>query len=83
MANMMDIFFKDIGVDLGTANSLIYVRGRGLVVNEPTVAAINSKTNQILAVGDVAKKMIGRTPAHINVIRPIIGGVVSDFEITQ
>ncbi len=76
-------FSKGIGVDLGTANSLVYVAGRGIVINEPSVAAVNSKTGQILAVGDEAKKMVGRTPAHINIIRPLINGVISDFEMTQ
>lgn len=75
--------FKDIGIDLGTANSLIYMKGQGIVVNEPTVAATNVKTNKILAVGDDAKKMIGRTPAHINVVRPLVNGVISDFDMTQ
>ncbi|MEK7138438.1 MAG: rod shape-determining protein [Patescibacteria group bacterium] len=79
----IDNFFKDVGVDLGTANSLVYVKGRGILVNEPTVVAINSKTGQILSVGAEAKKMSGRTPAHINVIRPLVNGVISDFEMTQ
>lgn len=76
-------FFKDIGIDLGTANSLIYLKGRGIVVNEPSVAALNTKTNQILAIGDEAKRMLNRTPALITVIRPMVGGVISDFEMTQ
>ncbi|MDO8663961.1 MAG: rod shape-determining protein, partial [Candidatus Liptonbacteria bacterium] len=63
-----DKVFKDIGIDLGTANSLVYMKNYGIVVNEPTVAAVNNKTNKILAVGDDAKKMMGRTPAHISVI---------------
>ncbi len=75
--------FKDIGIDLGTANSLIYLKGKGIVVNEPSVAAVNTKTNHILAVGDEAKKMLGRTPAHINVVRPLVNGVISDFEMTE
>ena len=79
--SLFDSFFKDVGIDLGTANTLIHVRREGLVVNEPTVAAINNKTNQILAVGDKAKKMLERTPAHISVIRPLQGGVVSDFDM--
>ena len=66
-----EALFKDIGIDLGTANSLIYVRGQGIIVNEPSVAAMNTKTNKILAVGDEAKKMLGRTPSHINVVRPL------------
>jgi len=80
---MFENIFKDIGIDLGTANSLIYVRRQGIVVNEPSVAAMNVKTNHILAVGDDAKKMLGRTPAHINVVRPLIAGVISDFEMTE
>jgi rod shape-determining protein MreB and related proteins len=74
---------KSIGVDLGTANSLIYVAGRGIVINEPSIAAVNNKTGQVLAIGDEAKKMVGRTPAHINIIRPLINGVISDFDMTQ
>src|SRR3989338_8775600 len=77
------IFSRGLGIDLGTANSLIYVAGRGIVVNEPSVAAVNSKTNQVLAVGEEAKKMVGRIPAHLTVIRPLVGGVISDFEMTQ
>jgi rod shape-determining protein MreB len=75
--------FRDIGIDLGTANCLIYLKGKGIVVNEPSVAAINTKTNHILAVGDEAKKMLGRTPSHINVVRPLVNGVISDFEMTE
>src|SRR5258708_35852629 len=75
--------FRDIGIDLGTANCLIYLKGRGIVVNEPSVAAINTKTNHILAVGEDAKKMLGRTPGHINVVRPLVNGVISDFEMTE
>jgi rod shape-determining protein MreB len=78
-----DSFFKDVGIDLGTANSLIYAKREGIVVNEPTFAAVNVKTNQILAVGDEAKKMLNRTPAHISVVRPLVGGVIADFEMTQ
>ncbi|HEX4103896.1 MAG TPA: rod shape-determining protein [Candidatus Paceibacterota bacterium] len=75
--------FKDIGIDLGTANCLIYLKGKGIVINEPSVAAVNTKTNHILAVGDEAKKMLGRTPPHINVVRPLVNGVISDFEMTE
>ena len=78
-----EALFKDVGIDLGTANSLIYVKGQGIIVNEPSVAAMNMKTNKILAVGDEAKKMLGRTPAHINVVRPLVNGVISDFEMTE
>lgn len=80
---LFDYFSKNIGIDLGTANSLIYLAGKGLVINEPSIAAINNKTGQIVAIGDEAKKMIGRTPLHITVIRPLINGVISDFEMTQ
>lgn len=80
---MFNYFKKDIGIDLGTANFLVYIKDRGIVVNEPSLAAINNKTNQILAIGDEAKKMLGRTPAHISVVRPLVSGVISDFEITQ
>jgi rod shape-determining protein MreB and related proteins len=78
---LFDSFFKDVGIDLGTANTLIYERRKGLVIDEPTVAAINNKTNEILAVGDKAKRMLERTPSHISVIRPLQNGVVSDFDM--
>lgn len=83
MKNPFNYFAKNIGVDLGTANSLFYLSGRGIVINEPSIIAVNNKTNQILAIGEEAKKMIGRTPAHITVVRPLINGVISDFEMTQ
>ena len=73
----------DIGIDLGTAYCLVYVKGRGIIINEPSVVAINKKTKQILAIGDEAKKMVGRTPSHIVAIRPLVDGVVSDFEVTE
>jgi len=76
-------FSKDIGIDLGTANTLVYVKGRGIVINEPSVVAINQKTGQILAIGTEAKKMVGRTPGHIVAIRPLVDGVISDFEVTE
>ena len=79
----MNYFSKHIGVDLGTANSLVYVSGRGIVINEPSIAAVNNKTGAVLAIGEEAKKMVGRTPAHITIIRPLINGVISDFEMTQ
>ena len=81
--SFFDNFFEDIGIDLGTANCLIYVKNKGILIDEPSVAALNIKTNQILAVGHEAKKMLGRTPPHINVIRPLVGGVISDFEMTR
>lgn len=81
--NLFGYFSKDIGIDLGTANTLVYVRGRGIVINEPSVVAVNQKTGQIVAIGAEAKRMVGRTPAHITAIRPLVAGVVSDFEITE
>ena len=74
---------NDIGIDLGTANTLVYVRGKGIVVNEPSVVAVNQKTGQIVAVGNAAKEMLGRTPTHITAIRPLVDGVISDFEVTE
>lgn len=74
---------KDIAIDLGTANSLVYLKGQGIVIFEPSVVAINQKTGQVLAVGEEAKKMVGKTPAHIVAIRPLVSGVVSDFEVTE
>lgn len=76
-------FSRDIGIDLGTANTLVYVRGKGIVINEPSVVAINTKTGQILAIGSEAKKMVGKTPMHIVASRPLVDGVVSDFEVTE
>jgi len=76
-------FSKDVGIDLGTTTTLVYVRGRGIVINEPSVVAINQKTGQVLAIGDEAKKMVGRTPAHISATRPLREGVISDFEVTE
>lgn len=79
----MGIFSRDIGIDLGTANTLVQVKGKGIVVREPSVVAINKKTREVLAVGDSAKNMIGRTPGDIVAIRPMKDGVIADFETTQ
>ena len=76
-------FGRDMGIDLGTANTLVFVKGKGVVVNEPSVVAINTKTNEVLAVGDEAKQMIGRTPGSIIAIRPLKDGVIADFAITE
>lgn len=73
----------DIGIDLGTANTLVYQKGKGIIINEPTIVAINTKTGQLVAVGEKAKEMYGRTPSHIEIIRPLVDGVISDFEITE
>ncbi|MCK4454048.1 rod shape-determining protein [Candidatus Parcubacteria bacterium] len=74
---------QDIAIDLGTANSLVYVRGKGIVISEPSVVALNQKTGQILAIGEEAKKMVGKTPAYIIASRPLVKGVISDFEVTE
>jgi rod shape-determining protein MreB and related proteins len=74
---------NDIGIDLGTANTLVYLRGHGIVVNEPSVVAVNQKTGRVVAVGTQAKDMLGRTPGHIVAVRPLVDGVISDFEVTE
>lgn len=80
---ILQTFSTDVGIDLGTANTLIYVKGKGIVINEPTIVAINKKTGQLVAVGNEARAMQGRTPAHIEVVRPLVDGVISDFEVTE
>ncbi len=77
------MFSNDIGIDLGTANTLVFVAGQGVVVNEPSVVALNQKTGKVVAVGKEAKEMLGRTPAHITAVRPLVDGVISDFEVTE
>lgn len=81
--NFFNRFRKEIGIDLGTANTLVYVKGRGIVINEPSVVAINTRTEQILAVGHEAKDMLGKTPPHIITTRPLTNGIISDFEVTE
>jgi len=81
--NFYKLVSNDIGIDLGTANTLVYLKGKGIVINEPSVVAVNTKTNQVLAVGEKAKEMLGRTPGHIRAIRPLVDGVISDFEVTE
>lgn len=76
-------FSKDIGIDLGTANVLIYVKGQGIILNEPSVVAIDKTTNKVLAVGEEARRMIGRTPGNISAIRPLKDGVIADFDVTE
>jgi rod shape-determining protein MreB len=76
-------FSQDIGIDLGTANTLVYVKGKGIVINEPSVVAINNRTKQIVAIGNEAQRMVGRTPGYITATRPLVDGVISDFEITE
>lgn len=77
------LFSTDIGIDLGTGNTLVYVRGRGIVIAEPSVATLNEKTGQMVAVGKEAKSMVGKTPPHIRAVRPLHHGVISDFEVTE
>jgi len=76
-------FSKDMGIDLGTANTLVYVRDKGIVINEPSIVAVNTRSDQILAVGEDARHMVGKTPSHIVVTRPLVDGVISDFEVTE
>lgn len=76
-------FSKDIGIDLGTANILVYVKGKGIVIREPSVMAVNKKTGHVLAIGTTAQNMIGRTPGYIVATRPLVSGVISDFEVTE
>src|SRR5918993_165188 len=84
-ARLLGIFSSDMAIDLGTANTLIYVKGRGIVLNEPSVVAISHKhgRKQVLAVGDEAKQMVGRTPGNIEAIRPLRDGVIADFEVAE
>jgi rod shape-determining protein MreB len=80
---ILGIFSQDIGIDLGTANTLVNVRGKGIIINEPSVVAIEKKTKKVLAIGLDAKEMVGRTPASIIAIRPLRDGVISDFDVTE
>lgn len=81
--NVYNKFSNDIGIDLGTANTLVYLRGKGIIVNEPSIVALNTKTGRIVAVGAEAKQMLGRTPTHIKAIHPVVDGVIADFEVTE
>src|SRR6202000_516637 len=83
MSNAMAVLGRDMAVDLGTANTLVYVRGRGIVLNEPSVVALNTNNGQIVAVGIEAKRMIGRTPGTIGAVRPLKAGVIADFDVTE
>ncbi len=76
-------FSEDLGIDLGTTNTLIYVRDQGIVINDPSVVAMNTRTGQIVAVGKRAQEMVGKTPAHIIATQPLTSGVISDFEVTE
>jgi rod shape-determining protein MreB len=83
LQKMYKMFSNDVGIDLGTANTLVYLRGRGIVLNEPSVVALNQKTGTVVAIGTQAKDMLGRTPQHIVAIKPLVDGVISDFEVTE
>src|SRR2546427_11831657 len=82
-AHFKSLFSNDIGIDLGTANSLVYVRDQGIVLREPSVGAIQAGATNVLAVGEEAKRMLGRTPGNIVAIRPMKDGVIADLEITE
>jgi len=81
--NLFKKFSRDVGIDLGTSNTLIYVKDRGIVVSEASIVAINNRTDQILAVGEEAQKMLGKTPPHITISKPLVDGIISDFEVTE
>jgi rod shape-determining protein MreB and related proteins len=83
LSALLGIFSKDLGIDLGTANTLVFVRGKGVVISEPSVVAIDKRTQKVLAIGAEAKRMVGRTPANIIAIRPLKDGVIADFEIVE
>src|SRR3989344_1595012 len=76
-------FSRDLGIDLGTANTLVYSKDKGIIINEPSVVALNTRTGQILAAGHAAKEMVGKPPGHIVTVRPLISGIISDFEVTE
>ncbi|MBM3852982.1 MAG: rod shape-determining protein [Verrucomicrobia bacterium] len=83
MANIFGYFSNDIGIDLGTANTLVYVKSKGIVLREPSVVALDTTSRKVLAVGDEAKRMLGRTPGNITAIRPMKDGVIADFDVTE
>ncbi len=83
LASLLGMFSRDIGIDLGTATTLVFVSGQGIIINEPSVVAIDKNTNKALAIGAEAREMVGRTPAHIVAIRPLRDGVISDFDMTE
>ncbi len=83
LKNIFKNIRPDIGIDLGTSNTLVYIKGKGIVVNEPSVVAINTRTDEVLAIGEDAKRMIGKTPGHIITSKPLVEGVISDFEVAE
>src|SRR5213595_4271264 len=83
LAQFKSLFSNDIGIDLGTANTLVYVKDKGIVLREPSVVALDTVTRKVRAVGDEAKRMLGRTPGNITAIRPMKDGVIADFDVTE
>ena len=83
MGGMRHMLARDIGIDLGTANVLIFIKGRGIVLNEPSIVVIDTETKKVIAVGEEAKEMLGRTPEKIKAIKPMKDGVIADFELTE
>ena len=83
LRSLFSIFSSDLAIDLGTANTLVYARGKGIVVNEPSIVALNKNTNEVEAVGKEAKEMLGRTPGNIVAIKPMKDGVIADFKVTE
>ena len=83
LGNLFSLFSHDIGIDLGTANTLVWVRGKGIVIREPSVVAIHKKTKKLIALGTEAKKMLGKTPELIVTIKPLKSGIISDFDATR
>ena len=83
MANIFGYFSNDIGIDLGTANTLVYVKDKGIVLREPSVVALDTVSRKVRAVGEEAKRMLGRTPGNITAIRPMKDGVIADFDVTE
>ena len=83
MRSLFSMFSSDLAIDLGTANTLVYARGKGIVVNEPSIVAINKSTGEVEAVGKEAKEMLGRTPGNIVAIKPMKDGVIADFKVTE
>lgn len=81
--NFFQNLYKNVGIDLGTTNTRLYVKGQGIVLDEPTLVAVNNRTGEVISIGNEAKKMIDRTPAHITLVRPLTNGVISDFEVTE
>ena len=81
--NLLGLFSADMAIDLGTANTLVHVKGKGIVLREPSVVAVDSNTGEVLAVGSEARKMLGRTPGKVLAIKPMKDGVIADFETTE